>query len=322
MHESADGAVVLDASGPLLRGISPSDVCLSCHGSGEHAVFGFDPMTPSPELGGGNFAFLFEDQINDDRRSSAPVVTGDHAGHSIVAPAHGLYADTDHSTAPGGGFPSGQLGCTSCHDPHGNANFRMLHGAGPVQDGLFQFVYGAPDAEGLPLGLPGVAEAPGAHTAYRSGMSNWCANCHGQYHDQTGMSDFQHGFDLMLGSDVSQRYNEYDGEASPTGGDPLTAYLNQVPFEDAANSIGRTSGPSADGRVMCLTCHRAHATSAPAAARWDMRVHELGIDGVASGSLPLPNPYPDPGQRQLCNKCHDERHGAQSRQSCYECHRK
>lgn len=27
-------------------------------------------------------------------------------------------------------------------------------------------------------------------------------------------------------------------------------------------------------------------------------------DGVESGSFPIPNPYSNPAQRSLCNKCH------------------
>ena len=52
-----------------------------------------------------------------------------------------------------------------------------------------------------------------------------------------------------------------------------------------------------------LSCHRAHATSAPDAGRWDFSVTGLAEDGIESGSYALPNPY-DGNQRSLCNKCH------------------
>lgn len=320
MHETRDG-VTVPASGALLSGPSPSDVCLSCHGAGERAVFGGTPLDPPPELGAGNFIFLLEDRINDDPRPSAPLLGGHHAGHSIVAPGLGLAPDPDFPRAPGGTFPSSELGCTSCHDPHGNTNFRMLHGAGPVQDGLYEFLFPAPDAEGLPLTLPGLAESPVSHTAYRGGMSDWCANCHGFYHDEDGAGFFEHPYDEDLGGeDEGDRYDSYAGDADPNGGSAATAYLAQVPFEDPAAALDSTAGPGSGARLMCLTCHRAHATSAPRATRWDMRVATLGLDGVASGSLPLPNPYGDPSQRQLCLKCHEADHAVNSRLSCVMCH--
>ena len=69
-------------------------------------------------------------------------------------------------------------------------------------------------------------------------------------------------------------------------------------------TISSTQGPTAASQVMCLTCHRAHATSAMDAGRWDFNVTFLHEDGVESGSYALPDPYADVDQRSLCNKCH------------------
>jgi hypothetical protein len=317
MHEMDNGAAVPVVTESLLRGSSASDVCLMCHAQGEYSVFGLDPLMPPNELGAGNFVFLTEDQIND---GPGLAIGGHHAGHSIVAPGLGLMPDPDRPHAPGGSFPSSALGCTSCHDPHGNTNFRMLHGAGAIQDGLYSFTYPAPQAEGLPFSIPGLQETPSSHTAYRSGFSDWCANCHGEYHDTVGTANFNHEFDEQLNSDEANRYDNYDGELNPNGGFHLSAYLPEVPFEDSSSEISSTSGPTNSSRVSCITCHRAHATSAPAATRWDMRIPNLGDDGATSGSWPIPNPYDNPQQKQLCLKCHDESHAYQSPRSCVVCH--
>ena len=101
-----------------------------------------------------------------------------------------------------------------------------------------------------------------------------------------------------------QRYNLYNGTADSTGGTAATAYLAAVPFEDPAMTMTSTSGPTASSRVMCLSCHRAHATSGPFAGRWDFYIDRLGDDGIVSGSYPIPNPYLDPNQEPLCRKCH------------------
>jgi hypothetical protein len=57
---------------------------------------------------------------------------------------------------------------------------------------------------------------------------------------------------------------------------------------------------------MCLTCHRAHASSAADAGRWDFQVTLLHEDGAESGSYQIPDPYASTNQRSLCNKCHNK----------------
>ena len=104
---------------------------------------------------------------------------------------------------------------------------------------------------------------------------------------------------------ILNRYNEYNGTADPGGGSPAAAYLAAVPFEDLSVTTSFTTGPKASSKVMCLSCHRAHASSAPHAGRWDFNVTKLSEDGVVSGSYALPNPYLDPNQGPLCEKCHD-----------------
>lgn len=317
MHDSEDGASV--GSGPfLLRFASATDVCLSCHAAGDGSVLGSDPRNPPPERGGGNFTFLLEDDLNDSPDKALHPIGGHRAGHSIVSPAWGLLPDPDHVVAPGGSFPSDQLGCTSCHDPHGTADFRLLRGAGSVLPQGHVFLYDAPDALGLES-LPG-GESRTNHTAYRGGWSEWCANCHdlALIHQTEG---FRHPVDRQLGSEW-QTYNAYDGPDNPVGGSAATAYIPDVPFEDPGMTPTSTSGPIGSSRVMCMSCHRAHATSAPASLRWDPNVVQLVRDGVVSLSYAIPDPYDHPEQRSLCVKCHYPEavdHGMD--EPCLSCHR-
>lgn len=304
-HLSHDGSLAgPSADAGLLIAESPTDVCLLCHAEHLGAVLGADPLAPPPERGAGNFVFLLEDNLNDAPDGSWSPIPGDAAGHNLVAPGHGLSADPRHPVAPGGSYPASRMGCTSCHDPHGNDNFRMLHSSGPVPAGEAFFSRPAPDAAGV--GLDSAAEGPSHHTAYRSGMSGWCGNCHGRYHEGGSGSGFAHGVDRMLGAELRERYARYDGDADPTGGDPSRAYLPEVPFEDPTSAPASSAGPGVGSRIMCLTCHRAHASSAPAAGRWDFNVERLADDGRESGSHPLPSPYSDPEQGALCAKCHGE----------------
>ena len=177
MHDAADGEVLMDGSSPLLTAASASDVCLSCH-EGADGVMAANPLLPGLLRGAGDFVFLLEDNLNDAPDGLAAPIAGHAAGHSIVSMAYGLEPDPRWTHAPGGNFPSSQLGCTSCHDPHGNSNFRMLNGAGEIQGGAAVFVYDAPQAAGLDVTDPTAVETRNRHTAYIRGMSDWCANCH------------------------------------------------------------------------------------------------------------------------------------------------
>ncbi|HUV29884.1 MAG TPA: hypothetical protein VMY05_02150 [Acidobacteriota bacterium] len=306
MHNSEDGAFVdpdsPDGNAWLLMDETPSDVCLSCHATSRGAVFGDDPLAPPNVVGGGNFVFLLEDNLNDGHGGATEPISGDAAGHNVDAPSKGVGADATLLSSPGGGFPSSELGCSSCHDPHGNTNFRLLYGVGVIQDGLFTFTEAAPVAEGLSINS-GV-EANDSHTAYKSGMSAWCGNCHGDFHAPPG-SKMVHPTDRALGGSIATNYNLYNGTVDLTGGAQATAYLAAVPFEDGANTTTSTAGPSSgSSRVMCLTCHRAHGSSAPNAGRWDFNMTLLEEDGLESGSYAIPDPYASPNQRSLCNKCH------------------
>ncbi len=318
MHPKDQSGGITPGPGPgtpgssLLAGGPASDICLSCHATAYGAVLGPSPLAPPAERGPGNFVFLLEDNLNDGPDGVTNPIIGDQAGHNVNAPAHGLSSDGTYLTSPGGTYPSNNLKCTSCHDPHGNRNYRFLRGPGTQEGSGGIFIYDAPVATGLDLETGG-SESNTNHVAYLSGMSLWCGNCHAAYlndHDgemggMGGMGGFDHPTDDTFDSGELNWYNSYNGTADPTGGSPSTAYLAAVPFQDAANTNSSTAGPTSSSRIMCLTCHRAHASSGPSSGRWDFNVTTLGQDGVVSGSYPIPNPYGDPNQDPLCRKCHD-----------------
>jgi predicted CXXCH cytochrome family protein len=321
MHDSEDGATVrwgLNGEA-LLRLGSATDVCLSCHADALGQVMGLDPLNPPPERGAGNFTFLLEDNLNDGPDGMTAPIGGNRAGHSVVSTAWGTPVDPDHSNSPGGSYPSSELGCTSCHDPHGNSNYRMLYGAGQATADGFTFTFDAPAADGPSLGSGG--ESPLLHVAYQRGWTNWCSNCHGLYHQQGPGVGFVHPVDRDVPSDITNVYNLYNGDPDPTGGQFSTAYLPEVPFQNPTLTSATTSGITTASRLTCVTCHRAHASSSVAAGRWDFRVLHLVDDGAQSGSYPIPNPYPSVEQRSLCNKCHwqdTQDHGFDD--ACVSCH--
>ena len=320
MHNSQDGIPVVTGfpGGGLLNTETASDICLFCHAENYGAVLAPDPLAPAPEKGGGNFTFLTEDNISDAPDGLTLPIAGDHAGHSVVSNAYGLFPDQDFLVAPGGNFPASELGCTSCHDPHLQGTYRLLRSTGALENG-YMFSYPAPQAAGISTAFG--QEQPGNNTAYQAGWSNWCGNCHGAYHDSGG-AGFKHPADHSMGGSELMSYNGYDGPSNPNGGAYATAYRPEVPIEDNNRTISSTAGATGSSRVTCMSCHRAHASSAPAALRWDPNVQFLQTDGSISGSYAIPNPYPAPDQRALCVKCHyddAQDHGFGS--PCMQCHR-
>ena len=105
MHNSVNGQVVRgstdDASAVtnLLAASDASSVCLNCHADAGRQSFYHQWML----------------------RGSQVTRNGYSMGHSLVARdfADRFQTEQDYTTAPGGSYPANQLGCNSCHDPHG-----------------------------------------------------------------------------------------------------------------------------------------------------------------------------------------------------------
>lgn len=290
-----------------------TDVCLRCHaGDGGYHVWSDDVNAPSSSAlrGAGDFVFLEEDNLNDAHGGATDPVLGESAGHSVISAMKGTAVDSMNATGPGGNYDSNNMHCTSCHDPHGTASYRILYQAGQAVDNV---TYTATiDADGISV-FAG-AETPGNHNAYHSGYSDWCATCHGDFHQASGALVHPSGEAM---DDVANVYNAYNGTEDcilnpPTATQPCgsgvqaTAYLDEVPFEDPATTTSSTAGPTASSMVSCVSCHRAHATSAMDAGRWDFNVTGLAEDGAESGSYAIPDPYGSVYQRSLCNKCHSK----------------
>lgn len=323
--------------GALLAGQDPSSTCLRCH-SGEGAVESVLTQNGSARTPGGDFAWLkqaFRWTV-DGKTYDSP---GESHGHSIVASEYGLASDGRHSTAPGGTYSAASFSCISCHDPHGgisgsasngaaismsgsygdtppggtiSGNYRLLGGAGYRAAGESVETFSSP----APVAVANRAdwrETETRHTDYGSGMSEWCANCHaGMLHVGNGDArSHPAGNDVKLGREVAAGYNAYvrTGDLS---GSRATSYLALVPFERGTSDVSQlnpssTEGPDENANVMCLTCHRAHASAFSAAGRWDFRAtlivqsHPHDRDAYYGRDMAAQfGPY----QRSFCNKCH------------------
>jgi len=301
------------ATGPsLLRVDNPTDLCLQCHETGNGNSWGTHPLSPGPLYGGGQFVFLLEDNLNDGPGGNDPLnwIPGHQAGHNVVSIAHGTDADPDFLMSPGGSYPSSNLHCTSCHDPHGRGgHFRLLYGddfpEAQVNGEVFTYTRPAPEAVGI--ALDGPEESDVNHTAYLSGTSEWCSNCHALYHDGSG-TGLEHPSGEILDSDIIDMYDNYRGTGF-LDGDGTQAYLATVPIEFPGSTTTFRGPTPMTARVTCLSCHRAHASSGPRSGRWDFNIATWVEEGVLSGSYAIPNPYDataGPAQGRLCEKCHGQ----------------
>ena len=333
----------------LLLSSDPSSICLNCHagpgGSNRSNVFSPDGSALTP---GGDFYWLSKSFSWIGGQSPGY----DH-GHNIVAIDFNLYADPILTTAPGGSYPSASLGCTSCHDPHGqvtggtaqgglpvsgsgsygaatdsgaiSGNYRLLGDSSYVVNG-YSFSTDAPVARQSSVNQ--YEESDFSHVDYGSGMSEWCGNCHGGMlsggHQMSGGSSGHHhlsGDNNILSQRVVTFYNSYlrSGDFSGTA---ATAYLQFVPFERGTTEIlsldpHSTQGPDVNANVMCLSCHRAHASAFPNSGRWDFTA-DLLVDShpaFGDGGATLNDVYYSyygrdiatefgSGQGQFCEKCH------------------
>jgi hypothetical protein len=113
-------------------------------------------------------------------------------------------------------------------------------------------------------------------------------------------------------------YNAYvaTGDLSGMQG---TAYWEIVPFEDGATDTtgldtGSTMGPNSTANVMCLSCHRAHASAFPNIGKWYFEDTLMLTDShpkltdTGATAADVANMYYGrvitAEQRSFCNKCH------------------
>jgi len=318
--ENGDPIAPFDGNDFLLYYASPTDVCLNCHyGSGSYHVWEEDNLDGAAgyeERGGGDFSYSTAAQINENTHDDFFYpMQGEGSGHTLVSVIGGrLTPDAVLSEAPGDSsalpYPSDQLRCTSCHDPHANGAFRFLYRQGQVTGfGASMRIWtNTLVADGI--GMFGPAETNTNHNVYQDNYAEWCGTCHADAHNAGAQI---HPTGGVMNANIRAIYDAYTGSddcvgvPAPCGDgtqDNTNSYLSLVPFEDTTRTLtGDNSGPGTNSLVTCVSCHRAHGTSGPDGGRWDFNVTALEEDGSVSGTYALPNPY-GAGQRSLCNKCH------------------
>jgi hypothetical protein len=162
---------------------------------------------------------------------------------------------------------------------------------------------------------------------------NWCATCHAGMHSS---GNYVHPVDQSLGTAIANNYNAYVKSGDLTG-TSANSFSSLVPFADntgdiptlqghAKNDNTFLNGPGTSDKVMCLSCHRAHATGWTEMLRWNIEGEFMTYNGLYPGTDTTPTVpqfargrlgaetqaayYDRPVtqfatyQRVLCNKCH------------------
>ncbi len=361
----------------LLKGSDASSTCLNCHQSAsDTGPTSYHISTADSQLGqgtplqrtpGGDFGWVKKTYTYTYNNNTYTETGG---GHNIVAADFNYTVDSKNTTAPGGTFPSSQLSCASCHDPHGRGR-RLSDGSyattgapiigsgsydnsptpGPGEAvGIYRLL-GSPAYSGAGFTTYPIAVSPSDYNRSEASTQtrvayghdgdntwgNWCATCHADMHSKNG---YVHKVDENLGGKIADNYNKYVKSGDLTG-NPDLAYLSLVPFAEATGDFGTLKshaknddsylyGPSTSDKVMCLSCHRAHASGFSYALRFDIGYefmtyagNYIGMDNTAMTSPRKPLQargrnmadfqaayYDRPAtkfatyQRVLCNKCH------------------
>lgn len=289
MHNSQNGELVArDENGdpletPYSRLLISS--CVGCHSNATSTtIIGNVPSVnnfnePVGMLAGGNFFYVgTDDSFGHNPFDSNP---DDALG---TAPPGGAF--------PGGGVYEGQLRCAGTRGCHG---LNGGHGETPVDDPLFALA-GAHHGNVSPTdgstvgksyrflyGILGKEDGDWeqdnlntSHNEYKGsdGLGDtttidfFCAECHGSYHDASGVGSaspwLRHPTDIALPAGPAEyaQYTAYSMLAPVARTDPYNV-------EDTT-----TVQPGAD-IVMCLSCHRSHASPYYKLMRWDYRNGDL-----------------------------------------------
>jgi predicted CXXCH cytochrome family protein len=275
--------------------------CLGCHSatdgstwqdSATKAPIVFNTIAPTYNtakgLAGGNFFWVIADDTTGHNilSSDAYLSVAPGAVAFTTCGTNSCHANLDRVVSGTGSGLDGKQGCEKCHlDPkhHANDHDYMVGGlVTSAEQGWYRFLSG--HEAGVGLGVEGYEDADwqktfasndhneylgnqvsGSYGFYGLGdtVTAFCTGCHGDFHGRQGSQSpwLRHPSDAIL--PISGEYANY------TTYDPLVPVAR--PFLDVPNS---TVTPGAD-MVMCLSCHRAHASPFFKMMRWDYKSSTL-----------------------------------------------
>ncbi len=277
------------ATGPnLLMVPAGYDLCIACHGS--------TALGANTNVDDGYYLSSRDDDAGDydhgatNTPNYAPLLGGGFVNYQgvEVTSIHTPNGADNVTAAWGNGVPRGSLGdlsepldCGSCHDPHGSPNYRIIKEV----------------VNGVIVSVPQVDEGDAKDydtEQWGAGTSSVCAACHGAYHvtrPDSGHYNFDDGGgNLDYGGDVSSFAHRVDM--------PYSFGLNDNPETVGLDGYFLPLAESGAGdRVVCMTCHLPHGTSALMSGSADVGDPPGETSATDSALLRLDN-------RGVCQVCH------------------
>jgi hypothetical protein len=254
-------------------------------------------LTSAPESHGHNIAANDYGYMAVQGNAPGGTYPGDSMSCISCHDPHGKYRRNQDGTVSVGGKPIKDSGSYDVSpDPDNNASvgtYRLLGGFAyhPLRvNAGFAFVANSPTAV-APSIYNKAETASVTRVAYGAGMSEWCRNCHANIHK--GSDSFTHPSPTPLGATYTAYYNSYV-KYNDLSGLENKSYWSLTPFEIGTSNYATlkrivvstpTKGPdSADGepQVMCLSCHRAHASSWDSSTRWNTKTDNIVTNGKYS----------------------------------------
>jgi predicted CXXCH cytochrome family protein len=325
---------------------SVEDFCYACHGTGgpgsdlaaQEGTF-YGGTTPGFPYGGKTASSTVGlraggfDEARYNSTDPSQSVSGAPTPTPVVVVSIGVLAtpqpvnsrhDMEVSGTMWGNGPAGTVGpgpsatleCTSCHDPHGNGNYRILR---TVPTGSGGSGFAIPDTYGKTLtgyttsnyftmnadvagdGTPDPTPAryagtatPAAGVSIMVDTATWCSQCHTRY--------LAHGGGVIASpSPDPDRSRFYSGDAIFTYRHTSAGYSLSNPTPAPTTVPQATPSVSFNNRA-CITCHASHGSNS-------------SMPGTYSSSVPYPGgATPAPGDeraamlkmdnRGMCRKCH------------------
>lgn len=274
-----------------------SRLCLSCHdGTTALGNLRVPPVTGPVTLGPLTGRASLGTDLSDDHPIS-------FVFDSALALKQGQLADPSAlpRTVPLDG--TGQLQCTSCHDPHENPFRKFLrvddHGAGLCAACHRQRNWIGSTHATSSATWTGTGANPWPDSPYMTVADNGCENCHRPHaapHPPRLLSDAQEPNVCLVCHNGSVAAKRLDSEFLKPSGHPITSTnWTHEPREDP-NTMPR--------HVTCVDCHNPHqvtsVTASPPAVSGRLRgVRALNISGSAVNEAQQ--------EYEVCLKCHGVR---------------
>lgn len=213
------------------------------------------------------------------KATSAHAFTGSH-----MAPGDRLNFDKNGVLQP-----TRSMQCTSCHSAHpSDNNYRLLKSVNsaytidPITKKTVTSVYA------VAIEAYAISDGSGETVRYKSGVAQFCEQCHKVFHDGTKVN--YNGEEIFL--HPSEKAMNLHG-ALLTSDLPLQN-VKDLPPGDSPNNITLTNGKTRESYIMCITCHFGHGTSAIGEDRSNYR------ENVTSTMLKRMD------NQSICQECHKQ----------------